>query len=336
MTYQSWGRVFHYNSKSLSVEWMFELPKTFEDDSSYLAYGLGRSYGDSCLNQNGTVIEMKRLNNLIEFNDETGILTAEAGLSLGDILKIIVAKGWFIPVSPGTKFVTLGGAVANDIHGKNHHNYGTFGRHVKSMTLQRSNGEILTLSENENEDLYKATIGGLGLTGIIRTVTIQLIKKSCYFDFENIQFNGLEEFFKLTEESENSHEYTVSWVDCASTGSKLARGIFMRANHSDKTDSKSHSDDSKLAIPINFPSFALSKPTIKIFNELYFHKQLKKVVSGTVHYEPFLYPLDAIHNWNKIYGKDGFYQFQFVTPLDKKETLKEVFKIIADSGNGSF
>ena len=131
------------------------------------------------------------------------------------------------------------------------------------MTLQRSNGEILTLSENENEDLYKATIGGLGLTGLIRTVTIQLIKKSCYFDFENIQFNGLEEFLSSQKNLKKSHEYTVSWVDCASTGSKLARGIFMRANHSDKKDSKSHSDDSKLTIPINFPSLAPSKPTIK-------------------------------------------------------------------------
>ena len=334
--YQSWGRFFHYSHSVVRPDWtsdVLEAVKEHEHDT-ILPYGLGRSYGDSCLNQDHTLIDMRSLNRFVSFNRETGHIRCEAGVTLGEILDLVIPHGWFLPVSPGTKYVTLGGAVANDVHGKNHHVRGTLGNHITSIKLLRTDGTIHDLTPET--PLFKATVAGMGLTGIMLEIGLKLIKEVPWFDTENIKFGGLDEFFQISDESDLSHEYTVAWVDCVSTGKNLGRGIFMRGNHSKDHSLPNKSVKPKLMVPFHFPEAALSKPTIQIFNHLFYHKQISKSMVSTVHYDPFFYPLDKIHDWNKIYGKRGFFQYQFVIPSSEKNALREIFSRIARSGMSSF
>lgn len=314
------------------------LPNT---KSSVLPRGLGRSYGDSCLNENGTLVGTKFLNHFISLNENTGALRCEAGASFEQILQLVVPKGWFLPVTPGTKFVTVAGAIANDVHGKNHHTAGNFGHHVTCFELLRSSGERLLCSRTENSELFYATIGGLGLTGFITWAEFNLNKiPSAWIEQEQILFHSMEEFFELSEQSEASHEFTVSWVDCISNASDI-RGIFMRGNYASaqsKENLKLHNPHSIKTIPIFFPDWALNKYTIHLFNEVYFHKNFSEKRTDIVHYDPFFYPLDSIHHWNKIYGRRGFLQYQFVIPYknDAGIALKKILAILKQSQMGSF
>jgi len=305
-------------------------------DGAILPRGLGRSYGDSCLNDGGTLLLTKELSYFISFDEKTGILECEAGVTLDDILKVFVPKGWFLPVTPGTKFVTIGGAIANDVHGKNHHKAGNFGHHVLSIEVIRTDRDAISCSREENSELFYATIGGLGLTGLISKVRIKLIPiTSAYIDQEQIKFNSLAEFMRISSESEDGFDYTVAWVDCVS-GNEL-RGIFIRGNHSSGGDLLPHKEP-KLKVPFTFPNWILNPFTVRMFNYLYFFKNTQKVSKSHVHYEGFFYPLDAIYNWNRIYGKRGFYQYQFVVPLDEKgeSALREILTKIKNSGYASF
>ncbi len=335
-TYQSWGRFFHYSHSVIQPAWIQDVIESLKNNRNQilLPYGLGRSYGDSCLNQDQTLMDMKSLNRFVSFNRETGHMRCEAGVTLGDILDLAIPHGWFLPVSPGTKYVTLGGAVANDVHGKNHHVRGTIGNHITAIKLLRTDGTIHDLTPEM--PLFKATVAGLGLTGIMLEIELKLIKEMPWFDTENIKFGGLDEFFQISDESDLSHEYTVAWVDCVSTGKNLGRGIFMRGNHSKDPSLPHKSVKPKLMVPFNFPEAALSKPTIQVFNQLFYHKQISKSMVSTVHYDPFFYPLDKVHDWNKIYGKRGFFQYQFVIPSSEKNALREIFSRIARSGMSSF
>jgi FAD/FMN-containing dehydrogenase len=338
---QSWGRypkVQH--SQVQSIYWRSELPDLSKFEQPVLPYAYGRSYGDSCLNEGGASLDISHLRRFISFDEEKGLLRCETGVSLAEILEIMVPRGWFLPVSPGTKFVSVGGAIANDIHGKNHHRAGTFGCHVTCFELLRSNGERLICTPDENKELYCATIGGLGLTGIILWAEFRLKPiVNPYIDMDHIRFSSLDEFFELSVESDQDYEYTVSWVDILIGGKNLCRGIFTRGNHnqSKALASKPGKKGLPLALPFNFPSFALNTLTVKAFNELYYHTQLSKSVHKVVPYDPFFYPLDSIHNWYRMYGKRGFLQYQFVIPFENAlEAMEEILGRIRRSGEGSF
>ncbi|MBC87490.1 MAG: FAD-binding oxidoreductase [Bdellovibrionaceae bacterium] len=337
MKYTPWGNFPNTQENSVPLNWTGS-PLPLVSDSC-LPRGLGRSYGDSCLNSPGLLLDCTPLNHFLSFDSEQGILKAEAGVTLQEIIENTLPKGWFLPVTPGTKFVTLGGAIANDVHGKNHHIDGCFGNHVLRFELVRSNGERHICSPTENRELFRATIGGLGLTGLITWVEFQLKKvTSANIDVETIKFHNLKEFFEISEESKN-YLYTVSWVDCLATGDDLGRGLFMRGQHSSDGDfsSKSVNSQSPLNVPFNLPSFLLNGLTMQAFNTLYYNKQFSKLSKSKQNYNPFFYPLDAVRNWNRIYGRNGFLQYQFVVPHESgQEVVEEIFKKISDSRMGSF
>ncbi|EDY17262.1 FAD linked oxidase domain protein [Chthoniobacter flavus Ellin428] len=304
-----------------------------------LPFGLGRSYGDSCLNDGGDLLVTEELKHLLAFDAERGMMRCEAGVTLDELLRFIVPRGWFLPVTPGTKFITVGGAIANDIHGKNHHRAGTFGCHVTKFELLRSTGERLICSPTENTAQFAATIGGLGLTGLITWAEFQLLRiENSMIDVEELQFANLDEFFAISAESDADFAYTVSWVDCLAEGPSLGRGIFMRGNHA-RGDSLSHRlhRPPRLGVPVEFPDFALNQYSIQAFNTLYYAKALEAFSRKIVHYDPFFYPLDAVNHWNRIYGRRGFFQYQFVIPFSgDRKVIREIFQRIAASGQGSF
>lgn len=308
-----------------------------------IARGNGRSYGDASLGSH--IISTKRLNKFIGFNTIDGIIECEAGVLLSDILEVSVPQGFFLNVTPGTKFVSVGGAIASDVHGKNHHAEGCFSEYVLDFKLMRDNGDIITCSREENADIFWATIGGMGLTGVIISAKIKLKDiESVYIKQESIKAKNLDEIFDLFEQSE-SWTYTVAWIDCLQKGENIGRSILMRGEHALKAELPKKLQKQPLqikkklmpTIPFYFPSFVLNSLSIKIFNWLYFNKQRKPKVENFIHYEPFFYPLDVINEWNKIYGKKGFIQYQMVIPKEKgKEGMKRILDTIAKSGNGSF
>lgn len=338
---RSWG---HYPtvkpSQVIPVYWRDELPDFRALEQPVLPYGYGRSYGDSCLNEGGVTLDVSRLKRFIAFNEETGLLRCEAGVSLAEILAVMVPRGWFLPATPGTKFVSVGGAIANDVHGKNHHKGGTFGCHITQFELLRSNGDHLLCSPTENTEMFRATIGGLGLTGIILWAEFRLKPiVNPYIDSDSIRFDSLDEFFELTAESDKDYEYTVSWVDILIGGPGLCRGKFSRGNHntSKALAAKPMKKPLPLAVPINLPAFTLNSLTVKAFNEAYYHIQREKRVHKIVSYEPFFYPLDSIHEWYRLYGKRGFLQYQFVVPFNSAhEAMREILGQVRQSGEGSF
>jgi FAD/FMN-containing dehydrogenase len=256
-------------------------------------------------------------------------------VTLAELLEFAVPRGWFPPVTPGTKFVSIGGAIANDVHGKNHHLGGTFGRFVRRMELLRSDGTRISCSPSENPDLFRATIGGLGLTGFILTAEVALKAiPSPFILMDSIKFRNLEEFFEISQGSTDRYEYTVSWLDCVSTGTNFGRGIFMGGNHATEWPTgKRVKSCLKASLPIDVPGIFLGRPSMLLFNTLYYHKQQAREVRSTVSYEPFFYPLDAVHHWNRLYGRRGFFQFQCVVP---KEGIRKVLGKIVQSGAGSF
>jgi FAD/FMN-containing dehydrogenase len=337
--YQSWGRYPIVEPGEVKqIFWRSDVPDLDAFEQPVLPYAYGRSYGDSCLNEGGVTIDVSHLRRFISFDENEGLLRCEAGVSLTDILELIVPRGWFLPVTPGTKFVSIGGAIANDIHGKNHHKAGTFGCHVTCFELLRSNGERLICSPGQNSELFQATIGGLGLTGIILWAEFRLKPiVNPYIDMDHIRFASLDEFFEISAESDQDYEYTMSWVDILIGGKNLCRGIFMCGNHNQFRElaSKPVRNRLPLAVPIDLPSFVLNTLTVKAFNEVYYH--VHKRVHKVVPYDPFFYPLDSIHEWYRLYGKRGFLQYQFVVPYDNvHESMREILARIRKSGEGSF
>ncbi len=338
ITPASWGRLFHTKAQVRPWHWTSSPPPWGAKPA--LAYGLGRSYGDSCLNDGGILVPMRSLNHLIAFDANTGELTCEAGITLDEILHFAVPRGWFLPVVPGTKFVTVGGAIANDIHGKNHHQAGTFGRHVVSLELARSDGRRRFCSQTNESELFQATIGGMGLTGLIAKATIRLRPiTSAMMETVSRRFENLEGFFEIAATTDKDFEYTVAWVDCLARGKKLGRGIFLAGNHAEtaKPGELSPHKPPLARLPFDFPDFALNRWSVGAFNELYFHKQWSDVKQARVHYDPFFFPLDAIHDWNRLYGKRGFFQYQSVVPFrDGRAVTAAMLERISRSGQASF
>jgi FAD/FMN-containing dehydrogenase len=336
--FESWGRYPKYNANIVPLNWQGDFPGVLAGlHNGALPVGLGRSYGDVCLLKDGNLLQTTGMDRLLDFDPETGILTAEAGVSLAQILDFAVPRGFFLPVTPGTKYVTLGGAIANDIHGKNHEAAGSFGNHVPSFELVRSDGSRRLCSFTQNSDWYTATIGGMGLTGVITWAQLKLRPiVSRKIDYEGIQFHGIDEFLDLKQRYQHV-EYTVSWVDCASTGRNFARGVFMLGEHSSVPGELKPSPEPKLSVPFDFPGFALNHTTVSLFNSVFFHKQMKAHVKTVQDYEPFFYPLDAVLHWNRGYGKRGLVQFQYAIPWQHaKEGTIAILREIAKSGLASF
>ncbi|RMD84662.1 MAG: FAD-binding oxidoreductase, partial [Candidatus Dadabacteria bacterium] len=290
--YTSWGRYPRASHKAIrNIFWRHD---SLPDLSPLLPYGMGRSYGDSCLNDGGALLATRGLSRFISFDSKSGVLKAEAGVTLEEVINFALPRGWFLPVTPGTKYVTLGGAVANDVHGKNHHKSGTFGCFVRAFELVRSDGERLECSPENEKDLYRATIGGLGLTGLVTWVELQLIPvKGPYIDMVSLKFSSLEEFFEISAEfsSKPQYEYTVAWLDCVAGGEGFGRGIFMAGTHSDKSGGERSCPKPQIGVPFDFPEIALNKLTIKAFNALYYRRQREKEVKKCEHFNPFFYPL---------------------------------------------
>jgi FAD/FMN-containing dehydrogenase len=337
-SFESWGRYPKYNANVIPMHWQQDFPANIAGrHNGVLPVGMGRSYGDSCLLQDGNLLLTTAMNRLLSFDPETGILTAEAGATLAQILDFAVPRGFFLPVSPGTKYVTLGGAIANDIHGKNHHLAGTFGNHVTQFELVRSDGSRRICSPTSDPDWFAATIGGLGLTGVITWVSFRMRPiASRMIEYEGIQYHGIDEFLALAEQYKHS-EYTVSWIDCAARGRNFARGVYMIGDHSLEPGELKPSPEPKLVFPIEAPGFALNHLTVSLFNWAYFHKQMKPHVRVHQDYEPFFYPLDSILHWNRMYGKRGLLQFQYAIPWEHaREGTIAIMHEIANSGLASF
>ncbi len=337
-TLVSWGRVVkatHLVARPRFTDEIGRLVRGFSATEPGLAVGLRRSYGDSNLNPGGYVIDMTALDRLIAFDADTGVMRAEAGVSLSQALQVLVPRGWFLPTTPGTRFVTLGGAVANDVHGKNHHSAGTFGASVTRLKLHRTDGAVHELAPGDA--LFRATVGGLGLTGVIEWVEFRATRiPSAEIDAQDTPFDHVHEYFDIAAERKDRYEHTMAWVDCMTGGSKVGRGILSSGNWSPNGELKAHQEEPKRKIPIDAPGFALGRLTVCAFNSI--RHDLKTMRAGPYrqHYEQFLYPLDAIAHWNRLYGSRGFYQYQCVLPPETaRDGTLELLETIVASGQGS-
>ena len=331
----SWGKLLNTSHDVQTLTDRTQLAAQLQNKPPGIAYGMGRSYGDVCLNPNGLIWDTKKLDRLIDFNPQTGRLICEAGVLLKTIQQLFIPQGWMLPVTPGTQLVTIGGAIANDVHGKNHHRVGSFGNHVHHIELIRTDGEIIQCSPVHQPNWFEATIGGLGLTGVIATAEIQLQRTSSpWIDTETHAFTTLHEFFKLADASESNWDYTVSWIDCFSK--KATRGLFMRGNFSEKILAPPKPSRT-LSVPCTLPTSAANAFTLRPFNALYFNLKKNQPQQHTTYYENFFYPLDHIQHWNRAYGPKGFYQYQCVIPhAVRHDAIEAMLQTIAASGEGSF
>jgi FAD/FMN-containing dehydrogenase len=331
--YQSWGRYpAAVPAEVLPVVWRSDPPPLERLRGPMLPYACGRSYGDSCLNDGGLVLDVRALDRLIAFDDEAGLLRCEAGVTLAEILSLIVPRGWFLPVLPGTRWVSVGGAIANDIHGKNHHRAGTFGCHVTRLELLRSTGERVVCAPAD--PLFRATVGGLGLTGLITWAEIRLARiPGPGIALERIRFPGLDGFFELAAE-DHAFEYTVAWVDCLARGRRLGRGIYMRGDHvAFDGPVPSPLRPAGFTVPADAPGGLLNRVTLGLFNEAYYRRQLGGSRRMVVTYPPFFFPLDGVGDWSRLYGSRGFVQYQCVVPdLDRGAPIRTIIERIARSG----
>ncbi len=332
----SWGR-YPLAEHALAVhhDWPDQPLPTVPEGMSMLARGMGRSYGDSCLNADNALVLTRSMRRLLAFDSTTGVLACEAGATLSEILEFSVPLGWFVPVVPGTRTVTVGGCVANDVHGKNHHMAGSFGNFVRELRLVQSDGRR-HCSPSAGADLFRATIGGLGLTGLIDVAEIQLKPvRNRWIDSETIRFGGLDEFFALSRESEQGFDYLVAWVDSLDDS---GRGLFFRGNHNlDREASPVPESAHGLRLPFDMPEFVVNRFSVGLFNSLFYHSKFRRLHRATVDYAPFFFPLDTIAEWNRLYGSRGLVQWQCVVPVEGgRETIQEILRAVARSGEASF
>ena len=332
----SWGGLTARDTIALAPEAWLAAP--LPQQGPVLAYGNGRSYGDSCLNDGGRLIMASRLDRVLAFDRESGLVTCEAGVLLDTLLKLVVPTGWFPPVTPGTSFVTIAGAVANDVHGKNHHRAGTFGRHVRALELVRSDGRRLTCAPDINPALFAATIGGMGLTGLITQVTLQLMPvDSAEMMQETVHFGGLDEFFAIAAASDATHDYTVAWIDSLAAGAAFGRGVFFRANHAAASGEPPRQPGRRLPFPIKPPIPLINGLTLRAFNLLYRTAQPRSPAPRRIAYRPFFYPLDRIADWNRAYGPRGLRQFQCALPMAAaRQTVEAMLRRTLAAGEASF
>ncbi len=339
-----WGNYPKLDCNLLVQRRVTELQSLLQTGSvSLITRGLGRSYGDSAINSDGVLLQRVR-DRFLSFDTESGCLTCEAGVSLEEIIQVVLSKGWFLPTTPGTKFVTVGGAIAADVHGKNHHRDGSWGQYVHRFSLLIADGSVLECSREQNAEVFWATVGGMGLTGIVLEATIQLMQvPSAYVNVNQRKARNLDETFDLLLETDDQYKYSVAWIDCLSRGHRLGRSVLFLGNDASAELVKDTTKREPLAlptkrsksIPIQFPGLAMNKLAIKAFNGLYYWRHSSK--NMLVDFDSYFYPLDSVHHWNRIYGKRGFVQYQALFPREcSREAMTRLLEIISKSGQASF
>ncbi|HEY0262006.1 MAG TPA: FAD-binding oxidoreductase [Chitinophagales bacterium] len=337
----NWGLSPLIEADVIELQNYEDAARKIASEKKLIARGNGRCYGDSSLQK--TIVSTLRFNKIIAFDAEQGIMKCESGVLLSEVLKVAVPKGFFLPVTPGTKFITIGGAVASNIHGK--HKSSTFSQYVESFELINEYGKILFCSNETNAEIFRNTMGGMGLTGVIATVTFRLKKiETSFINQKALKAENLDELLDYFDKYKD-YTYSVAWIDCGTQGKAMGRSVLTvgefatlsELNEKQKKNPLETHSEKLINVPFMFPNFTLNKFTIQAFNFLYFHKQLKKEIDNIIHYNTFFYPLDILDNWNRIYGKNGFTQYQFVIPFERgKEGLKKIMQRITQSGNGSF
>ncbi|MGG1658537.1 FAD-binding protein [Brevibacillus sp. NRS-1366] len=313
------------------------------NQSNFISRGAGRSYGDNALNEENGVILHTRLNRFLSFDKQTHVLECEAGVTFGEIIECFLPHGYLPPVTPGTKYVTIGGAISNDVHGKNHHKDGSFSNHILDFKLLVASGEFLTCSREENQELFWATVGGIGLTGIILSARIKLMRvESAFIEVDYKKASNLDETIVLLSETAGEYQYSVAWIDCLSRDRSMGRSVLMLGNHvmQNELDGKVEPFSSKrkrnVNIPFHFPSFGLNPYSMKGFNSLYYHR-FKDGFREVADYDSFFYPLDRLLNWNRLYGKAGFIQYQVVFPMETaSKGLAVLLQKLTQAGVASF
>ena len=334
MKISGWGRFPTTDAKVITPVDLNAWKKSLQDKGEIIPRGLGRSYGDSA--NASLVLQSDYLDHYIDFDVEQGILRCEAGLSLHQILNCIIPKGWFLPVTPGSGYVSIGGAVASDVHGKNHHISGTFGDHVLSIELLLGSGEVLVVSRSQFPELFHATCGGMGLTGVILSVALKLKAiKSSNICQTTIKVKNLEEILHQFDVNQAS-TYSVAWIDCLAKGAQLGRSILMLGEHATESELLL-AEPKKLAVPVEMPSTLLNTYSISAFNALYYARAKNAIHQSEVSYMNYFYPLDGLRNWNRLYGKRGFVQYQFVLPkASGYKGMRDILERISNAGKGSF
>ncbi|MEL7298891.1 MAG: FAD-binding oxidoreductase [Pseudomonadota bacterium] len=323
-TYTGWGRALSATGELARPERRSALLSL----EAAPAIGNRRSYGDACLNDAGRVIDLSRLDRILDFDPLTGLLHVEAGATMADLVRTFAPRGWLLPVMPGTGFATVGGAIAMDVHGKNHHHAGSFGAHVTEIELRQ--GETVT-SITPGSAVFNATVGGLGQTGVILSARIQLSAiDGGVMRVSERRMSGWDEF--IAELDGSSASYCVGWIDATARGSALGRGILEEAEVAEGSPPKAGKPRS---VPINAPGFALSSPVVRAFNAAYFRRVPPTGRTVRRRFEDFFFPLDRIHDWNRLYGKAGFHQFQCVVPLAEVGALRGMLETVARSGRAS-
>lgn len=325
----SWGNYPKYDVKIEQID-----SNKFSFKKKSIPYGNGRSYGDSCINDN--LIDVKSRNSILNFDKKNGSISVEGGVLVDKVIEKILPEGWFLPVVAGTKFITIGGAIASDVHGKNHHIDGCFSNYVEWFKLLMPNGSLKKCSTEENKELFIASCGGMGLTGVIIEAKLKLKKISSSNIFQTtIKSKNLKETFEIFDRIKDE-PFSVAWIDSLSKGENLGRSII---NYGEFMDDGylNYKKKFRLNIPFNLPSFCLNNFTIRIFNFLYYNRVLRKKSSKKTNFDSFFFPLDVLKNWNRIYGEKGFLQYQFIIPIEKSyDALFKILQKISESGKGSF
>ncbi len=341
-----WGRLPVERCHVATPDSLSALRQTLGDSghSSYIARGLGRAYGDSSLNADRGVVLQTARDRLLGFDEATGILACESGVSLAEVIRCMLPRGWFLPITPGTKFVTVGGAIAADVHGKNHHVDGSFGEHVIDLELLLASGEVLTCSPSQHADIFWATVGGMGLTGVILSARVRLHRvETAYYDVVYRRTRDIDHTLRTFAETDTSYRYSVAWIDCLQGGSGLGRSVLMLARDAAVSDLPAERRARPLvlpakhrfSVPCEFPGFALNPWSVKAFNSLYYglHRDTQKIVD----YDTFFYPLDHLLHWNRVYGRRGFVQYQALFPREtSREGLVRLLERLAKSRGASF
>lgn len=330
----SWGRLSHDEHDVSYLRRAEAVPAQLASDGTGLAHGMGRSYGDVGLNPGGRLWLTGSLDRFIDFDPVTGILACEAGVLLRDIQQAGLAQGWMLPVSPGTQMVSVGGAIANDVHGKNHHAAGSFGNHVRSLVLARTDGSSMLCGPQRHGAWFAATVGGMGLTGVIVRAELQLQRVAGpWLDTDTLPFTDLADFFALSDASERDWEHGVAWIDCLAA---RGRGLFMRARPNGRPDAQRIQARQRV-MPLTPPISLVNGASLRAFNTLYYHLKKSRPARAEAHYQDFFYPLDKLTGWNRMYGPRGFFQYQSVVPRAVgADAVQAMLGAIARAGDGSF
>ena len=332
--HRSWGCIPQQSNLVWTPSWSGEVVGRIGHISlPLLAYGRGRSYGDQCLNTSGALVDTRFLSGIKSFDRQRGLLVCESGVTLADVLNLVVPHGWFVPVLPGTSTVTIGGAIANDIHGKNHHQVGTFSSCLRRLTLLRRDGLVHDLTPEDA--LFAATVAGMGLTGIILDATLQLVRQEPWVHVEYQRFQSIDGFFKIDETSQD-WDLCVAWVDSLAKGRSLGRGIYMRGRHCSNPGSHASLNRMTIPIPGYAPNWLLNRHAMRAFNWLFYHKQLRDSVAATCHYRDFYFPLDWVGDWNLMYGPRGLLQYQCVVGPEQADAVVQIIEAVANAKMGSF